>query len=247
MKALLQLFLRPFGFRLARLDSVVARHYGIDVLFSVLKNSGFSPNHVIDIGANHGAWTRASLRFFPGAQYTLLEPQDQLKVHHQDLVAAGYRIQWVNAGASDKSGTLPFYPCPYRDDSSTFVGAEGDSSITTTAEVISLDDLLVRYKLPVPEMVKIDAEGFDLKVLQGAKTLLGKTDVILLEASVLSPYENSVAATMQLMTERGYRLIDITDINRSPKDNMLWLLELAFLRNNSLLFSSATSYEEMKS
>ncbi len=243
VKALLQSLLHPFGFRIARLDSIGTRQYGIDVLFSVLKESGFSPNHVIDVGANHSAWTRASLRFFPGAQYTLLEPQDQLKVHHQDLIAAGRKIQWVNAGASDKSGTLPFYPCQYRDDSSTFVGAEGNPSNTISVEVISLDDLLVRYKLPVPELVKIDTEGFDLKVLQGAKTLLGKTDVFLLEASVLCPYENSVAAAMQFMTECGYHLIDITDIARSPKHNVLWLLELAFLRNNSLLLSSATSYE----
>jgi FkbM family methyltransferase len=243
VKALLQSLLHLFGFRIARLDSIGTRQYGIDVLFSVLKESGFSPNHVIDVGANHSAWTRASLRFFPGAQYTLLEPQDQLKVHHQDLIAAGRKIQWVNAGASDKSGTLPFYPCHYRDDSSTFVGAEGNPSNTISVEVISLDDLLVRYKLPVPELVKIDTEGFDLKVLQGAKTLLGKTDVFLLEASVLCPYENSVAAAMQFMTECGYHLIDITDIARSPKHNVLWLLELAFLRNNSLLLSSATSYE----
>lgn len=242
VRTLLQALLRPFGLRLARVDSVGTRQYGVDVLFSVLKKFGFSPNHVVDVGANHSNWTRTSLQFFPDAQYTLLEPQDQLKVHHRDLIATGRKIQWVNAGASDKSGTLPFY-ISHRDDSSTFVAAAGDSSNTITMEVISLDDLLVRYKLPVPELVKIDAEGFDLKVLQGAKTLLGKTDVFLLEASVLCPFENSVAAAMQFMTEHGYRLVDITEINRAPKDNVLWLLELAFIRKESALFSSATSYE----
>ena len=33
----------------------------------------------------------------------------------------------------------------------------------------------------LPEMVKIDAEGFDLKVLAGASDLLGKTDIFLVE------------------------------------------------------------------
>ena len=51
---------------------------------------------------------------------------------------------------------------------------------TTPAKVWSLDDLLVEYCLPVRELVKIDAEGFDRKVLRGAKTLLGKPDVFLL-------------------------------------------------------------------
>jgi hypothetical protein len=37
--------------------------------------------------------------------------------------------------------------------------------------------------------------------------------------------------------------VDITDINRSPKYGLLWLCELAFLRNDSTLFDSATAYE----
>jgi hypothetical protein len=30
----------------------------------------------------------------------------------------------------------------------------------------------------MPDLVKIDAEGFDLKVLAGAKTLFGKTEIL---------------------------------------------------------------------
>ena len=242
MKALVQSLLRPFGLRLARLESAPARDFGTDVLISVLKRFGFSPRHVVDVGANHGNWTRAALQFFPEAKYTLLEPQDELKVHIQDLQMAGHKIQWINAGASDKSETLPFH-LSHRDDSSTFVEGEESSLETIPMQVFSLDDVLLKYELPVPEMVKIDAEGFDLKVLQGAKTLLGNTEVFLLEAAVLCPYENSVAAAVQFMTEHDYHLIDITEINRSPKHNVLWLTELAFLRNGSPLLSAAASYE----
>ena len=242
VKTLIQSFLRPFGLRLARLQDRPQNDYGSGVLFSVLKRFGFSPKHVVDVGANHGNWTRTSLQYFPETQYTLLEPQKELETHVQDLVAAGRAIRWINAGVSDKSGTLPFFLAS-RDDSSSFVAASAGSSGSIPMQVWSLDDLLVKYDLPMPEMVKIDAEGLDLKVMQGAKTLLGKTDVFLLEASVLCPYENSVAAAIQFMTEHGYHLIDITEINRSPKDNVLWLTELVFLRNGSPLLSGATSYE----
>jgi len=242
VKTLVQSFLRPFGLRLARLQDKERSDYGVGVVFSVLKRFGFSPKHIVDVGANHGNWTRASLQYFPEAQYTLLEPQKELMVHVQDLVAAGRAIRWINAGAADKSGTLPFFVAR-RDDSSNFVEASADSPGSIPIQVWSLDDLLVKYELPVPELVKIDAEGFDLKVMQGAKTLLGKTDVFLLEASVLCPYENSVAAVVQFMAEHGYRLIDITEINRSPKHNVLWLTELVFLRNGSPLLLAATSYE----
>jgi FkbM family methyltransferase len=242
VKTLVQSILRPFGLRLARLKSDETRDYGADVLFSLLKRGGFSPTHVLDVGANHGNWTRSALKFFPAAQFTLLEPQDHLKVHIQDLVRAGMKISWVNAGASDSTGTLPFH-LSHRDDSSTFLAENGNSSQAVPVKVWALDDLLAEYKLPVPELVKIDAEGFDLKVLRGASRLLGKTEVFLVEAAVLCPFENSVAAAIQFMAERGYALMDITEINRSPKDNVLWLTELAFLRRDSKLLAGATSYE----
>lgn len=242
VKTLIQSFLRPFGLRMARLRDKPENDYGLGLLFSLLKRFGFSPKHVIDVGANHANWTRTSLQYFPEAQYTLLEPQKELEIHVQDLVSAGRAIRWINAGASDKSGTLPFLLAT-RDDSSSFVGASGGSPGTIPMQVWSLDDLLVKFDLPIPELVKIDAEGFDLKVMQGAKTLIGKTEIFLIEASVLCPYENSVAAVVQFMAEHGYHLIDITEINRSPKYDVLWLTELVFLRMGSPLFSAATTYE----
>jgi len=91
--------------------------------------------------------------------------------------------------------------------------------------------------------VKIDAEGFDLKVLSGASTLIGKTELFFIEAAVCCTYENSVSEVVRRMADNGYKLLDITDINRSPKFGVLWLLELVFLRNASQLLDSVTSYE----
>ena len=64
---------------------------------------------------------------------------------------------------------------------------------------------------PFPDMVKIDAEGFDLKVIAGASTLLGKTDIFILEASICAPdLENTVENVLLTMTRAGYQLIDIS-------------------------------------
>ena len=48
-----------------------------------------------------------------------------------------------------------------------------------------------------------------------------------------SAYENSVAEFVRFMAKAGYHLMDITDLNRSPKHGVLWLCELAFLRDRS--------------
>ena len=93
-------------------------------------------------------------------------------------------------------------------------------------------------------MVKIDAEGFDLKVIDGAADLFGKTDVFLAEVSLgQRDFETTALAVIQKMADAGYRFIDITDLNRSPKFGVLWLCEFAFLRNSSTLLDAAANYE----
>ena len=109
---------------------------------------------------------------------------------------------------------------------------------------MTLNEIVSVAGAPSPEMVKIDAEGFDLKVLAGASDLLGKTDIFFVEVTICCPgHENTIARVVKRMDEAGYRVVDVTDLNRSPKYGVLWLCELAFLRNDSPLFANVTSYE----
>ena len=244
--------MRKFGFKLVRAESVTSSPppqvptltHELDTFFSLLKRFNFSPQHILDVGANRGLWTRAAIQFFPNAQYTLIEPQNNLQVYIQDLLDAGYKITWINAGASDISGRLPFN-ISYRDDSSTFMSQqEGSNAPQIVVPVRTLNEIVADSHEPPPEMVKIDAEGFDLKVLAGASDLVGKTEIFLVEVTICSMlYENTIARVIQWMDDAKYRVIDITAINRSTKYGVLWLCELAFLRKDSHLLDSATSYE----
>jgi FkbM family methyltransferase len=243
MKALVQAALRPFGLQLRRIKHQHNPQFGPEVLFSLLKEKGFAPRRIIDVGANHGHWTRRALIYFPTASYTLVEPQDFLKREVNDLIDAG-RVQWINAGAGDEPGQLPF-DVRYRDDCSSFMlvpaNNEAPSATRVMVEVKTLDQIVTSLGLPFPELVKIDAEGFDLKVLRGATTLFGKTDVFLVEAAVCCPdIPNTALEVIQYMDRNGYKLIDITDLNRGPKDNSLWLCELVFLRKSSSLSTTFT-------
>ena len=179
--------------------------------------------------------------FFPDAHYTLVEPQDHLKVHIQDLLDRRCKITWINAGVADRSGTLPF-TISYRDDSSTFAPTQIDAAAPRiSVRVTTLNEIVSTASAPAPEMVKIDAEGFDLKVLAGASDLLGKTDIFFVEVTICCPvHENTIARVVRRMDEVGYHVVDITDIHRSPTDAVLWLCELAFLRNGSPLFDATT-------
>jgi FkbM family methyltransferase len=253
IKHAIQSALGKLGYKVIRLNAVpdsvpssVLKH-GWTPLFLLLKRLGFKPQSIIDVGANTGAWTREAVQVFPEAEYTLIEPQDHLKVHVHDLIQRGHKIRWIDVGVGDVNGQFCF-TVGDRTDSSSFVPSQQQATVRGQNQVMvdvkTLNDLVSSGTVPMPEMVKVDAEGFDLKVLSGASDLLGKTDVFLVEALVCArDYENTMLEVLQRMHVAGYRIMDITDLNRSPKHGVLWLCELAFLRNGSPLLDKVISYE----
>jgi FkbM family methyltransferase len=246
MKSLIHASLKKLGYRLVTIEGRPGANDGMSLFFSFLKECGFRPAHIIDVGANHGNWTRTALRFFPDARYTLVEPQDFLRQHVQDLVDSGYKIRWITAGAGDVAGQLAF-TLANRDDSSTFVLTESEAKSAGLRQVLvnvkTLNEIVKSERLPA-DMVKIDAEGLDLRVLAGASELFGQTEIFLVEVNIHDrPRENSLESTLKFMSEKGYHLLEITDLNRSPKYGLLWLCEMAFLRNDSKLLDCVKSYE----
>jgi FkbM family methyltransferase len=238
--------LEKFGYRLVRMEGRPGADDALSQFLSLLKRQGFNPRHIVDVGANHGNWTRTAVRFFPDAQYTLIEPQDFLKKYIQDLVDHGYKIKWINAGAGDSTGQLPF-TLAGRDDSSTFDLTEEEAKRAgfrqVLVEVKTLNDIVRSAGVPA-DVVKIDAEGLDLRVLAGATELFGLTEIFLVEINIRDTHkENAPGVVIEFMNKKGYRLMDITDINRSPKHGLLWLCEMAFLKKDSRMLDSVTSYE----
>ncbi|MEO8209798.1 MAG: FkbM family methyltransferase [bacterium] len=50
--------------------------------------------------------------------------------------------------------------------------------------IVTLNSVCEKYSLPIPEIVKIDAEGLDLEVVKGAQNLIGKTEVFFFGNSI---------------------------------------------------------------
>ena len=105
MKQLLQTLLGCLGYRIVR------RHNdpnatALDRFFYLLKMRGFKPKHILDVGANHGNWTRVALKYFPDIHYTLVEPQDDLKIYVQDLLANNPKI-FAGSGLAQRINPAP--------------------------------------------------------------------------------------------------------------------------------------------
>jgi FkbM family methyltransferase len=237
MKKITKNILSRFGLKVSKIKAIPsdggAKDYLLYNFYNTLKAFDFEPKHIVDVGANHGTWTREALRFFPNAQYTLVEPQYWMEESISDILKTNKNVKFYPFGAGEKEGSFHFTLLD-RDDSCSFKYTEEEAAAKgykqLTLPVITINNLLGTNKLPVPDIIKIDAEGLDIQVLNGASDYFGKTEIFMVEAGVVNKsFDNSLLKLMNYMDEKGYRLFEITDLNRPYQPKVLWLVELVFV------------------
>ena len=243
LKNLTKSALRSFGYEFRRYQAPVPSR--LRAFLRAWSRLIPPPTFIIDVGANHGVWTRSASSIFPTAKFLMVEPQERLQSYARDLLQQP-RLRWLTAGISDQPGTMKL-TLPPRDDSATFRFSEAAAQARGYPQVevpVTTLDAIVTQEGQIPELVKIDAEGFDLKALRGASRLLGTTEVFFVECGICTlEFENTLQAVCSFMWEKGYRVADFTGLNQSPKYGVLWLSEVAFVRESSPVWAKLLSYE----
>jgi FkbM family methyltransferase len=247
MKKLIKKIINKLGYTLKKVNTVTpilnknSKDYLLFNFYDTLKKMNFVPNHIVDVGANHGTWTRKALCHFPNAYYTLLEPQNWLKDSFQDILDGNSKVQFYPVGAGEKEGSFQFTIVD-RDDSCSFRYSHEEAKLEGFEQieipVVTLNGLLSNSEWPIPDIIKIDAEGLDIEVLKGASDFFGKTEIFMVEAGVVNKiFDNSFLKLINFMDEKNYRLFEITDLNRPFSPNILWLVELVFVKKNGFIDS----------
>ena len=209
--------------------------------FNTLKKASFTPQHIVDVGANRGTWTREALKHYPDAFYTLLEPQIWLRESLLDILEEHPKVNFYGLGAGSNKGSF-WFTIVERDDSCTFSISETEALERGLKQVkipvVALNEFLPTVSEKTPDLIKIDAEGLDLDVLQGANQYFGITELFMIEVGVVNKeFDNSCLKVMTIMNQNGYRLFEITDLNRPFASGVLWLMELVFVKKGGIIDS----------
>lgn len=201
---------------------------------------GFAPKRIVDIGANKGKWSRRVLKVYPDCSYTLVEPQIEMKPYLDAFCRKAKNAQWINAGVADAAGTLEISIAPDTVSSSFTLSPESSSSMgleRRSVPVTTLDLLLETHLDGVPDIVKIDAEGFECKIMQSATKLIGETEVFLLEAPLIDAPQgwSSFHQVVEMMRDFEYEPFEFTEFCRMRSEPASRLCEIAFARRRGIL------------
>lgn len=209
--------------------------------FLNVRQRGFDPRVIVDVGANKGKWTQKTRRVFPDADYLLVEPQVEMTPLLDRLCFEQDGVRWINAGVADKVGELTFTVVPDTV-SSSFTMSEQQAKLSgyeqRTVPVLTLNEIVDKHLGCAPDIVKIDAEGFEAKIMRGASKLIGETELFLLEAPLIDPPNTQWSSFSQLiamMADYEYEVYDFTSFQRRPYDGAVGLCEIAFVRRGGIL------------
>ena len=195
-------------------------------LYRKLKTSGAisQPSVIVDIGANRGQAACFFSRLLPGSRIIAIEANPDL-IGLLRRKTKQINIQILPLALSSKPGILTFYSCVF-DEVSTLEPPSMDSSYlrfksrvlmtppermykTVDIKTDTLDRVIIDLQVSSIDILKIDVEGHEASVLQGAESTLSRhlPRFIQLESHGDDQYAEKGDKAQAILTAHGYRMI----------------------------------------
>jgi FkbM family methyltransferase len=159
--------------------------------FFIKKVSQSAQNQlIIDIGGNVGNYSLDFLKVNPQQQIFVFEPHPTTFKSLSQNLENFANVELFNKGVSDTNGELQLFDYQEQDGSThaslfqdVIEDIHGKTSISHTVDVVALDEFLEKKDIDRVHLLKIDTEGNELNVLEGARRYLGeqRIDIIHIE------------------------------------------------------------------
>ncbi len=207
----------------ASLDRLVAR--------------GYQARRVYDIGAYRGDFTAEVLERWPRAEVQCFEPLPHMGEALRARFAQTRNVFVHDAVLGSRSG-----------EAVSLAMAETASSVLYEYEdkpferlerrTSSLDDLYDGGAIiGPPDLIKLDTQGYELAILQGAIEVLRGASALIIEVNLLDihrqvPLMHEIG---EWLSKQGFVAYDVAGLTRRPLDGALWQMDLVYVRVDSPL------------
>jgi FkbM family methyltransferase len=189
----------------------------------------------VDIGANVGAYTVLASGEIKSRTIAVEPVPDTYNnlVENVSVNQMSDRVETLNIGLGSSKSTLKFTRSL---DTVNHVAVEGDKDVIEV-NVDTLDNVLASK--PGPALIKIDVEGFETEVLNGAPNTLKNTDLkaIIIELNGSGDrYGYDESAIHQLLVDHGFSPFHyepstrvLTELSMFGDNNTIYIRDLAYV------------------
>jgi FkbM family methyltransferase len=190
-----------------------------------IRNLGFYPKVVIDVGAQVG--TFELYEAFPQSKHLLIEPVQEHKPHLLNICRQLPDAEVIIAAATAVSGTVKLSVTPNLQYASIVKTAvEKEEETYRSVQAITLDDVCRERNLQGPYLIKIDVDGQEVDVLKGAAHILNETEYLIVESTLF----HQIYDVVDMLRVHNFVMYDIVDNMYRPIDMALWQVDIAFVK-----------------
>jgi FkbM family methyltransferase len=182
---------------------------------------------VIDVGANVGYYTAlAASRVGSKGRIFAIEPDARAFARLENLIAKNHLpARAFNIGLGEESREEHLYRSPDSRNNTPTMVAHGGFAPTATVPVRKLDDCLDEWQVAHVDLLKIDVEGWEPRVFDGASRALasGHIDAILCEFNDhwLRAVGSSSQALWKMLMAFGFHATHDVDVDRLSSDGVV--------------------------
>ena len=203
-------------------------------------SQGISPLTVLDIGANRGMFSRAIHYVYPKAKIFAFEPLHDCYNELKKLEKEIPELETFNTALADTIGETEIHRSSFDYSSSLLEMGEIHKTAFphTSGETLekialnTLDNILQKKLLLRPLLMKIDVQGYEKFVLNGAVETLKQTDYIICEMSFQPLYKEQALFDVmyQLICNAGFRYAGQVGEMRHPQTSEVLQIDGLFVR-----------------
>src|ERR1700730_5308091 len=148
----------------------VTRHYGVPetpLALERLRSMNFAPTHIFDVGAHAGEFARLCRRIWPRAKLTCFEVLPHRVAELQAWSASDGNVDVIPCllGAETRN-TVPFHEM---ETASSVLEEHLPPRVPVRSyPMTTIDEVIGKSELQPPAPLKLDLQGFEVAVLNGA-------------------------------------------------------------------------------
>ncbi len=228
---------------LAKLKGIIrhhiTRHYDVPevpLALERLLRRNFVPAHIFDVGAYSGEFAKMCRRIWPGARLTCFEVLPHRVEELNAWCAADGNAEVIQSllGAEAKDA-VPFHEMETA--SSVLEEHIPQAAALRSYPMTTIDELVASIDLQPPTFLKLDVQGFEFEILNGAKATLPSIDVILAEMNLIDIHKgvHLFDDVVAFLHDHNFVAYDICGLHRRPLDSTLWQADLIFVPRDSYL------------